>query len=112
MDSAPLLDAHDPAMSFFERFDASRAVGAYAAVLTIGLAALVLFGAGSRRSAQFQQLDVERINVREPDGTLRMTISSHGRMPGFITGKHEYARPDRTQAGMLFFDDEGTEDGD
>ncbi len=32
-------------------------------------------------------------------------------MPGLIWGKDEYARPDRTQAGMLFYNDEGGENG-
>ena len=32
-------------------------------------------------------------------------------MPGLIMDKHEYARPDRFQAGMLFFNDEGDENG-
>ncbi len=95
----------------FGKFDFSRAIGTYAAILTIGFAAFVLTGAGSPHSGRFQQLDVERINVREPDGTLRMTISSHGRMPGLIMGKDEFPRPDRPQAGMLFFNDEGAENG-
>ena len=98
-------------MNVFSRFDFPRAVGAYAAVLTIGFAAFVLAGAGSLRSGHFQELDVERINVREPDGTLRMTIAGHGRMPGLILGKQEFPRPDRTQAGMLFFNDQGEENG-
>lgn len=92
-------------------FDWSRAIGAYAAVLTVGLAALVLTGAGKERATHFSEIDVERINIREPDGTLRMTIAGHGRMPGLIMGKQEYPRPDRTQAGMLFFNDAGEENG-
>ncbi len=68
-------------------------------------------GSHSPRSEHLQELDVERINVREPDGTLRMTISSHARMPGLIMGKQEYARSDRPQAGMLFFNDHGDENG-
>ncbi len=40
-----------------------------------------------------------------------MAISSHARMPGLIMGKEEYARPDRPQAGMLFFNDHGDENG-
>ena len=98
-------------MSNPRRFDLSRALGAYAAVLTIGFAAFVLAGAGSLSSGHFQVLDVERINIREPDGTLRMTLAGHGRMPGLIMGNREYARPDRTQAGMLFYNDQGEENG-
>ena len=57
-------------------------------------------------------IDVERINVREADGTLRMVIAGRDRFPGsFVKGKEE-ARPDRTSfAGMLLLNDEGTENG-
>lgn len=97
--------------SLLKRFDLSRAVGAYAAVLTLGFGAFVLLGSRSPHSEHLQEIDVERINVREPDGTLRMTLSSHARMPGLIIGKQEIARPDRPQAGMLFFNDQGEENG-
>lgn len=57
-------------------------------------------------------LDVERINIREPDGTLRMVISNRDGFPGsFFKGK-EIERPDRRHAaGLLFLNDEGTENG-
>lgn len=98
-------------MNLFSRLDLSRALGSYAAILTLGFSAFVLPASRASRSEHLQVLDVERINVREPDGTLRMTLSSHARMPGLIIGKEEYARPDRPQAGMLFFHDEGAENG-
>ena len=98
-------------MEILSRIDISRIIGTYAALVTLGFGAFVLLGSRSPRSEHLQELDVERINVREPDGTLRMTISSHGRMPGLIMGKQEYARPDRPQAGMLFFNDQGDENG-
>jgi hypothetical protein len=54
--------------------------------------------------------NVQRINVVEPDGTLRLVLSNHSRLPGVIVrGKERpFARP---QAGMLFYNDEGTENG-
>lgn len=57
-------------------------------------------------------LDVERINLRDADGTLRMVIAGRDAFPGsFFKGK-EIARPDRRHAaGMLFLNDEGTENG-
>lgn len=59
-----------------------------------------------------QVLDVQRINIREPDGTLRMVISNRDNFPGsFFKGK-EIERPDRRHAaGLLFLNDEGTENG-
>ena len=48
----------------------SRAQWAYSAVLTVILAVLLLTGTAPR-SVTFEEIDVERINVRESDGTLR-----------------------------------------
>jgi hypothetical protein len=93
------------------KLDVSRLVGAYAAVMTLGFGWLVLTGAASPGSAKFTTIDVERINVREPDGTIRMTISNHARMPGIIIAGHEYKHPNRPEAGMIFFNNEGTENG-
>jgi len=53
---------------------------------------------------------VQRVNVVEPDGTLRMIISNHAKLPGIIVrGKEE--RFDRPQAGLLFYNDVGSENG-
>ena len=73
----------------------------------IGLSA----AAPVEKSALFHTIDVGRINVREPDGTLRMTIASYTQAPGMITKHGEYPRPDRRMAGLLFFTEEGTDTG-
>lgn len=94
------------------RFDAQRALIVYAGVLTGAVVWLGLTAAApSGRTARFESIDVGRINIREPDGTLRMTIANAAQAPGFITKGKEYPRPDRRMAGMLFFNDEGTENG-
>lgn len=85
-------------------------LGVYATVLTAAFAVLILTGARSPVNATFDSIDVQRINVREPDGTLRMVISDHAKFPGLILQGKEYPHP-RRQAGMLFFNDEGTEQG-
>jgi hypothetical protein len=64
-----------------------------------------------RKVMSFTELDVQRINVREPDGTLRMTISNTATAPGLIFKGKEHAFPNRQAAGILFFNDEGTENG-
>ena len=56
-------------------------------------------------------IDVQRINVREPDGTLRMVLSGAAREPGIIVGGREQPHPNRRSAGILFYNDEGTENG-
>lgn len=94
--------------------DPSKAIGAYAAVATLAAAWLALGGAagpGAEAPTRFKVIDVERINVREPDGTLRMTIAGQGRMPGAIVEGREYPHPNRQDAGMIFYNDEGTENG-
>lgn len=64
------------------------------------------------RHARFDEVTVGRINIVEPDGTKRLVISNRTQFPGdFFQGK-EGARPDRREfAGMIFLNDEGTENG-
>src|SRR3954451_17500248 len=87
----------------------------YSTVVTTLLAAFTLAGsaaAGDQGKVQsFDEIDVHRINIREPDGTLRMVISNHARLPGVIARGKENPPVDRPYAGMLFYDDEGTENG-
>lgn len=57
-------------------------------------------------------LTVQRINIVEPDGTLRLAISNRARFPGIVYHGHETPHPDRDDvAGLIFFNDEATEDG-
>jgi len=67
--------------------------------------------AAEREVTGFVEIDVQRINVREPDGTLRMTISNSATAPGLIFKGAEHPFPNRQAAGILFFNDEGTENG-
>jgi hypothetical protein len=70
-------------------------------------------GAGTAGAAtKLEELTVQRINVVEPDGTPRLIIASRARFPGAFSQRKEIARPDRRDlAGILFVDDEGTENG-
>ena len=58
----------------------------------------------------FGTIDVQRINVVEPNGTLRMVISDQARFPGAIIKGKQYPFKRHT-AGMIFYNDEGTENG-
>lgn len=92
-------------MSVTQRF-----LNIYAGILTLVLAIVVLYGF-SPAHQHFDEITVHRINVAEPDGTLRMVISDHAELPGVIVhGKQKYP-PTRPQAGMLFYNDEGSEVG-
>jgi hypothetical protein len=62
--------------------------------------------------AMFDELTVGRLNVTEPDGTPRMIIASRARFPGVPLRGKEVPHPARSDvAGILFVDDEGTENG-
>jgi len=83
----------------------------YSAVLTIVLCiTLVRASTASPNKTSFDEIDVKRINLVEPDGTVRLVISDRAHFPGLIVKGKEYPY-DRATAGMVFFDDEGTEDG-
>jgi hypothetical protein len=83
----------------------------YSAILSTTFAVMLLLGAKSHRNEVFDTVQVHRINVVEPDGTLRMVISNHDQMPGVIVKGKESPKIDRPQAGMLFYNDEGSENG-
>ena len=66
--------------------------------------------AGASR-AKFTEIDVERINVLEPDGSYRMVISNRARSIGPIFKGTPFGYPGGTRPGIIFFNDEGTENG-
>lgn len=83
----------------------------YSGVLTAVFAASMLSGfVAAPKKVSLEELDVQRINLVEPDGTLRMVISDKARFPGLIVKGKDHPHP-RPQAGMLFYNDEGSENG-
>lgn len=85
-----------------------------AGTMAAALAAIVtLTGAkGPARIDTFDEITVGRINIVEPDGTKRIILSNKARFPGDFSQGKEGARPDRRSfAGMLFINEEGTENG-
>jgi hypothetical protein len=89
----------------------TRVLVVYSSVLTTVLSAVVLAGPAAAKTQSLDEIDVHRINVREPDGTLRLVISNRARLPGVIVRGQERPPVDRPQAGLLFYNDEGTENG-
>lgn len=76
------------------------------AVLAIAVTGFRLSPAPTR----FDQIDVQRINIREPDGKLRMVLSNRARSPGGIAhGKQVGGQGQRP--GVIFYNDEETENG-
>lgn len=106
------------------KFFLKSALVVYTLLLTAAFAGLLYFAIGEKRygreasetnsipqAASFSEINVERINIREPDGTLRMALYSRARKPGIIVKNNAQPHPDRDMAGMLFYNDEGTELG-
>ena len=83
----------------------------YSVAMSTTVAVVLLMGAKAHRTQTFDEIEVHRINVVEPNGTLRMVISNHDRLPGVIVNGKEQPPQDRPQAGMLFYNDEGSENG-
>ena len=86
-----------------------RAVLIYAGTVTM-LLALTASTRGAPGSQEFDEITVRRINIVEPDGTLRMVVADRAKLPGVIVRGKEGQR-NRPYAGMLFYDDEGSENG-
>ncbi|MBB3222282.1 hypothetical protein [Pseudoduganella umbonata] len=84
-----------------------------ATAMAAALAAVAaLTGAKTERKETFDEITVGRINIVEPDGTRRIVISNKAQFPGDFQQGKERERPDRRAfAGMLFINEEGTENG-
>jgi len=84
-----------------------------ATTMAAALAAVfALTAAKTQKKETFDEITVGRINIVEPDGTKRIIISNKAQFPGDFQQGKEGARPDRRDvAGMLFINEEGTENG-
>lgn len=89
-----------------------RLLKAYAMLATLACAALVLTAfTWQGRKQKFGEIDVERINVVESDGRLRIVISNQERQhPGITNGKL-IKRSGPRPPGLIFFNHLGDEMG-
>ena len=89
-----------------------KAVAVYSAVLSSILAIVLLNNTAKPPGpTQFNAITAQRIDIVEPNGTLRMVISNRAKLPGVIVKGEEQPKFDRPQAGMIFYNDEGSENG-
>ena len=88
-----------------------RVLVTYSLLASVALVIVFLEGATRSHVQTFEEIRVHRIDVIEPDGTLRMVISNRDGLPGVIVKGKEQPKSDRPQAGMLFYNDEGSENG-
>lgn len=63
------------------------------------------------KKAKFEEIEVERINIVERDGTLRMAIHNKERVPDAVVNGMKFKREGSQSAGMIFYNNEGSECG-
>lgn len=89
-----------------------RFLKSYAAVTTALLVVLSLAAfARAPQKAKFTEIDAERINIVEPNGMYRMVISNRPRSIGPIYKGKPFGYKGGNRPGIIFFNDEGTENG-
>lgn len=95
------------------RGSAQKLLLVYSTVVSTVLLCVVLIGAKKPGLTELDELRVHRIDVVEPDGTMRMVISDRDRLPPIIIRSKDRAEVGeaRPQAGMIFYNDEGKENG-
>jgi hypothetical protein len=84
-----------------------------AALVLTALLALISLGATTQQQRQrFEEISAERINIIEPNGNPRLILYNSSHTPGAIIYGKDRPHPNRApHAGMLYFNDEGTENG-
>src|SRR6478672_10058041 len=97
------MDTRDRDIRFLKRY-------AYGSTTLIVFMALTAFVRQPQKQ-KFTELDVERLNIVEPDGKLRMVISNRPRSIGPIYKGKPFGYKGGGRPGIIFFNDEGTENG-
>ena len=89
----------------------------YALFTTVILTVLSLAAFSERRGevvgthATFDVVDAERVNIREPNGNLRLSLSNGPRSQNPLYKGQPFLYTGRHRPGIIFFNDEGTENG-
>ena len=97
------MDPRDKDIRFLKRY----AFGSTTLIVLMGVMAFVR----QPQKQKFGEIDVERINIVEPDGKLRMVISNRPRSIGPIYKGEPFGYAGGNRPGIIFFNDEGTENG-
>ncbi|MBY0385459.1 hypothetical protein K2X05_09895 [bacterium] len=84
----------------------------YSGILTLICLALAIFIFKMSWTKKFDEIDVERINIVEKDGKLRMVLSNQVRQhPGTLDGVTYHERNGQRPPGLMFFTEKGDEVG-
>ena len=88
-----------------------RILRAYTVASTafLGFLAITAFRRANDKP-RFEEIDVERINLVEKDGRVRLVIANSARSPAVVLAGKTLGKPGG-RAGMIFYNDEGDENG-
>jgi hypothetical protein len=81
---------------------------ASAVFMIIGIASMIF---GRTAKTRFGEIDVERLNIVEKDGQLRLVIANKELTPGPIERGVPFGYGSGRRTGLIFYNDEGTECG-
>lgn len=76
--------------------------------MVIGIASLL---SGRAARTHFGEIDVERLNIVEKDGKLRLVIANKELTPGPVERGVPFGYGSGRRIGLIFYNDEGTECG-
>src|SRR5678816_1210827 len=97
------MDSRDNDLRFLKRY----AIGSTTLIVLMAIPAFVR----QPQKQKFTEIDVERLNIVEPDGKLRMVIANRPRSIGPIYKGKPFGYEGGRRPGIIFFNDEGTENG-
>src|SRR5258708_38060228 len=83
----------------------------YACAAAIALAFFAGAAFQSPQKPRFDEIDVQRINIVERDGRVRLVIANTDRQAVTTIGGKEILPDRKREAGLIFFNDEGDENG-
>ncbi len=88
-----------------------RLLKGYALISTLALAMLGAAAFTTAAPQRFDEISVERINVVEKDGKMKLTISNKERAPDASINGKSFPRQGGNAAGLIFYNDDGDEVG-
>lgn len=88
-----------------------RLLKMYSTLMTLAFCVLVLAAFQSDRKTKFGEIDVERINIVEPNGKIDLAISNQNRFPAPILNGKVMKRSGEGMPGMVFYNANGDEQG-
>jgi hypothetical protein len=95
--------------SFKKQLFVQKIVNAILALSIISIGSYMLLNSETKN--HFEEISVERINIVEKNGMNRMVLANSDKAPGVDKFGKEVFRSNEARPGMIFYNDEGTENG-